>query len=121
MKDLGLEAPVPLIGFVFRSSLAAKDPKTINGFVRAVIAAQSILIESDAEWGRLRPRMKAAGDAEFQALRKVYREGILTHWGQAERAAAAKLFEIVATTGGPEVVGENVKFDKELFWSGLVY
>jgi NitT/TauT family transport system substrate-binding protein len=121
MKELGLETKVPLIGFIFRSSLEAKTPKAINGFVRAVIAAQSILIESDAEWDRLRPRMKAASDAEFQALRKGYREGVLTHWGQAEREAAAKLFDIVAKTGGPEVVGENVKFDKGLFWSGLVY
>jgi NitT/TauT family transport system substrate-binding protein len=121
MKDLGLDATVPLIGFVFRASFAASQPKTINGFVRAVIAAQSVLIESDAEWERLRPRMKAASDAEFTALRNGYREGVLSHWGPAEREAAAKLFEIVAAAGGAKMVGEGVKFDKALFWDGLVY
>lgn len=121
MKDLGLDAAVPLIGFVFRASLAQQQPKTINGFVRAVIAAQSILIESDAEWDRLRPGMKVTSDDEFKALRNGYREGILTHWGSREREAAAQLFDIVAATGGAKIVGEGVKFDKALFWDGLVY
>lgn len=121
MKELGLDATIPLVGFVFRESLAAKEPKTVNGFVRAVIAAQSLLLSSDAEWDRLRPRVKAASEAEFQALRKSYQEGILARWGSAEREAAARLFDILAATGGPAVVGEGVSFDKGIFWGGLVY
>jgi NitT/TauT family transport system substrate-binding protein len=121
IKGIGLDTTVPLLGFIFRQSLADKNPGTVAGFMRAVLAAQNILLKSDAEWDRLRPKMQVASDAEFQAMRRVYREGALLHWGTQERDAAAKLFSILTSLGGSPVVRENVKFDNAVFWGGLVY
>ncbi len=123
VKGLGIDTAVPILGFVFRQALADRDPVAFNGFARAVMAAQKLLVESDAEWDRLRPRnprMKDASDSEFRALRQAYREGRLEHWGVRERQAAAKLFDILIRVGGPEVVGEGVQFDEAVFWKGPV-
>jgi NitT/TauT family transport system substrate-binding protein len=93
----------------------------VAGFLRAVRAAQSILLTSDAEWDRLRPKMRVNSDAEFQALRRVYREGALLHWGPKERADAGKLFAILTSLSGSGVVKAQVKFDKAVFWGPLVF
>ena len=37
----------------------------MQGFAKAVQKAQRILLDSDAEWERIRPLMKAGGDEEF--------------------------------------------------------
>jgi NitT/TauT family transport system substrate-binding protein len=121
VKGLGLDTTVPLLGFIFRQSLVDRQPKIVAGFMRAVLAAQNILLKSDAEWDRLRPKTQVASDAEFQAMKRVYREGALLHWGTKEREAAAKLFSILTSLGDTQVVREGVKFDPAVFWSPLVY
>lgn len=50
--------------------------------MRGVRAAQDILLKSESEWDRLRPKMQVASDAEFQGMKKVYREGALLHRGR---------------------------------------
>ena len=121
VKGLGLDTTVPLLGFLFRQSLATRQPDAVAGFLRAVRTAQGILLTSDAEWDRLRPKMRVNSDAEFQALRRVYREGALPHWGPKERDDAGKLFAILTSLSGSGVVKEQVKFDKAVFWSPLVF
>jgi NitT/TauT family transport system substrate-binding protein len=121
VKGLGLDTTVPLLGFIFRQSLVDRQPKAVAGFMRAVLAAQNILLKSDAEWDRLRPKTQVTSDAEFQAMKRVYREGALLHWGTKEREAAAKLFSILTSLTDAKVVRENVKFDPAVFWSAHTY
>ena len=119
MSELGISAPPPLIGFVFSKSQI--KPDVIGGFAEATRAASRILQTSGEEWQRLRPLMKVESDAQFQALVKHYRAGMLTQWGDRERAAAADLFRLLADRGGEKLVGKNVKFEPGVFWSGLVF
>lgn len=116
MTAAGLKAPVPLIGFVFSGKLASEKPQLMASFMKSVAEAQVILQKSDAEWDRLRPLMRAASDSEFRALRDRYREGIAFAWGPEQREEAAKLFAILAKTGGEELTGRNVTFDAGIFW-----
>lgn len=121
VKGLGLDGTVPLLGFLFRQSLVDRQPKVVTGFMKAVLAAQNILLKSDTEWNRLRPKMQVASDAEFQSMKRVYREGALLHWGAQEREAAAQLFSILTSLGDTQVVREGVKFDPSVFWSAWTY
>lgn len=120
MRSFGIRPDLPLVGFVFPASLAKDEPDLMQGFARAVRKAQRILLDSDAEWDRIRPLMKAANDEEFRLLRSRYREGVPHGWDGASREDARKLFEIVRRTGGEDVTGPGVAFDPKAFWDGVV-
>ncbi len=120
MRSLGIENPLPLVGFVFAANLASDERGLMQGFSRAVQKGQSILATSDQEWERIRPLMKASSDEEYRMLRSRYREGLLRSWNERDREAARKLFAIVSETGGEEVTGAGVKFDPRAFWDGFV-
>ena len=120
MQSLGIENPLPLVGFVFAAGFAKDERGLMHGFSRAVQKGQSILAASDQEWERIRPLMKAGSDEEYRMLRARYREGLLRSWNERDREAARKLFAIVSEIGGEEVTGAGVIFDPRAFWDGFV-
>jgi NitT/TauT family transport system substrate-binding protein len=120
MTFFGIAAGLPLVGFVFDGALAKEHPTLLQAFSRAFVKAQHILLESDSEWERIRPLMKANGDEEFRLLRDRYREGALRSWSAKDRQDAGKLFGIVHDIGGDDVTGAGVTFDPKAFWDGFV-
>jgi NitT/TauT family transport system substrate-binding protein len=121
MKEFDIPAPLPLVGFVMQEKYADGNKARTHAFVNAMQNAQRILLTSDAEWDRIRPLMQVNSNAEFNVMRDRYREGLLHTWGDRDRKAAAKLFDLMAETGGQAVTGKDVKFDSNIFWSGLVF
>ncbi len=121
MKDFDIPAPLPLVGFVVPEKFVEAKPQTARAFTNAMQNAQRILLTTDSEWDRIRPLMHADTDAEFKVMKERYREGLLHTWGERDRKAAGKLFDLVAETGGEAVTGKDVKFDPNIFWSGLVF
>ena len=119
MRGLGMQAPPPLIGFLFRKPATGEDTAKWSAFARSIEAASSILINDDAEWGRLRPRMGVSSDEEFVQLRKRFREGQLTGWDPSNTADARQLFNLLEKAGGAKVTGEGVTFDPDVFDTGL--
>jgi NitT/TauT family transport system substrate-binding protein len=118
---LGVESAVPLLGYVFDEDWARAHRADILGLAEASRQAKKTLAESDAEWQRLRPLMKAADDATYEALRDGYRAGIPKTWGEAERGDAAKLFAIMAKLGGQELVGKATELQPGTFWADVTY
>ncbi len=121
MKAFDIPAPLPLVGFVVSGDFADEQPKLLRAFTNAMQNAQRLLLTSDAEWDRIRPLMQVTSEEEFKVMRDRYREGLLHTWGDRDRKAAAKLFDLMAETGGEAVTGKGVKFDPDIFWSGLVF
>lgn len=122
MKDilavLDVRAELPLVGWVFREQWAAAHPQTIRGFLRASTATKRLLLESDDAWLALRASMKVEDDATFAALRDGYRAGIpAATMGEAEQVAR-QVFQILATEGGPALVGNAKTLADGTFWNG---
>jgi len=115
---LGVERPVPLLGWVFSARWAEKNPKAIGGFLRASRAAKKVLAESDEEWERLQPLIRAEDEPTLHALRDGYRAGIPYRFGEPEIRAARQLFEIMAQEGGKELVGSSSTLNAGTFWEG---
>jgi NitT/TauT family transport system substrate-binding protein len=119
LKALGVERPLPLIGWVFDEKWADDNKATVQGFLKATEEAQQILLSSDEAWTKLRPMMKAEEDKLFTELRDLYRAGIPQCFGKAEQDASAKAFTIMAGLGGSELVGNAKELAAGTFWSGV--
>lgn len=120
-KALGVSTDVPILGYVFGESWAEAHRDDVLAFISASRAAKALLARSDAEWEKLRPLMRAPDEATFLALRDGFRRGIPASWGDAQRADAARLFEIMAELGGPELVGRSDELQPGTFWPEVTY
>lgn len=116
LKELGIDRPIPVIGWVFKETWATENNKAMHGFLKAVDDAKQLLIESDTEWQRIRPKMKAKNDLIFTTLKDAYRVGIPNCFGEAEKQAAASTFAILAKLGGKKLVGKSTGLAPGTFW-----
>ncbi|MCV6597242.1 MAG: ABC transporter substrate-binding protein, partial [Mangrovicoccus sp.] len=95
---LGLDPHMPLLGYVLRGEMLRDHPELVHGFAAASRAAKDLLAKDEAEWDRLRPRMKAKTDAQFEALKAGWRAGIPAP-GPVDEAQAAAMLELMAQLG----------------------
>ncbi len=119
LPALGVEADLPLLGWVFDEAWAADNRAAIDGFLAASYAAKALLADSDAQWQRLAPRTKAASEAELIALRDAFRAGIPQRFGEAEITAARQTFGVLAAEGGEQLVGRQTELAPGTFWPGF--
>lgn len=115
--DLGLDPQLPLLGYVLRDKWIAAHPDLAQGLARASRQAKDVLRRDQAAWGRLRDRMNAADEAEFQALRAGWLAGIPPA-GPVDADNAARLFSVMAELGGQDLTGGLTELPLGLFWSG---
>ena len=94
LAELGIDRAPALVGYVFRQRLAERSPTAIRGFFDAIAKANALLLSDDGAWERIRPLMKAANDAEFEALKAGYRAGVPDP-ASRDTSGAAKLFQIM--------------------------
>lgn len=120
-RELGIDADVPMLGYVFREAWARKHDGVMQAFARASRRAKEILMKSDSEWDRLRPLMRVEDDATAMALRDGYRAGIPKSWGAPERAGASRIFAILADVGGEQLVGPGPVLAAGTFWPEVTY
>jgi NitT/TauT family transport system substrate-binding protein len=116
LKELGITRPIPVIGWVFSEQWAANNTEAVKGFLAAAKEAQQIMLSSDEEWQRIRPKMKVETDAMFDSLRDAFRAGV-PHCFNAEDVQSAKnTFAILAKLGGSQLVGKSTALSEGTFW-----
>ncbi len=120
-EALGVPASVPQLGYIFQESWADQHTELVQAFARASRAAKAIMLGSDAEWQRLMPVTRADNAAELDAFMHRYREGIVEHWGEQQRAEAARLYAVLAEIGGTKLVGPGTELAPGTFWPGVSY
>jgi len=113
-RALGLDPNTPLLGYVVRGEMLRERPDLVRGLAAASRDAKDLLAADDAAWDRLRPRMKAADDAEFVALRAGFRAGIPAP-GPVDEAAADRMLRLMAELGGDALLGEATELPAGVF------
>lgn len=119
LTTLGIQRQIPLIGWVFSESWGNQHRDSISGLLQASQEAKKILLQSDQEWERLRPLMKAENDKIFAALREEFRSTIASCFGELEHAAAEKTFRVLADVGGEALTGKSNSLQAGTFWPGF--
>ncbi|MBV7298197.1 ABC transporter substrate-binding protein [Enterovibrio paralichthyis] len=116
VSGLGIDAQVPMLGWVFDEKWAEENPKLVSAFLNTSDQARQILQTSDEEWDIIRPLTKAENDAVFEALRSAYRSGFSGTFGAEQLNAATQIFDILAKEGGPKLVGKSSTLSDGTFW-----
>jgi NitT/TauT family transport system substrate-binding protein len=114
--ELGARGQVAMVGYVFSESGARSNDQAVKGFLRAAAKANELLATSDEEWQRLRPLMQVENNAEFEALRKFYREGIPNRSSAENEADAKILYQFLRVLGGEELFGPATDLAEGTFW-----
>lgn len=120
LAELGVQAQVPLLGWVFDQGWAFDNPNALNAFLQASAEAKQILFSSNEEWQRLRPLIKAENDVVFTTLQTDYRAGLLSQFGSNEIVASQRIFEILAEQGGSALVGKATELSNGTFWQKTI-
>ncbi|MBF9036707.1 ABC transporter substrate-binding protein [Rhodobacterales bacterium HKCCE2091] len=113
-EALGLDPGTPLLGYVFHGDMVAESPELLEAFAAASRAAKDLLETDDAAWERLRDRMPAANETEFEALRAGWVAGIPPE-GPVDEAAAGRMLAIMAELGGEDLVGPLTELPAGVF------
>ncbi|WP_147113872.1 ABC transporter substrate-binding protein [Tateyamaria sp. syn59] len=102
---LGLDPNTPLLGYVIKGEMLRDNPDLVNGLAAASRDAKNLLASDDTEWDRLRDRMNAKTDAQFDALKAGFRAGI-PDAGPVDEEAAARMLALMVELGGEDLVGD---------------
>lgn len=113
-EALGLDPDVPLLGYVMKESFIAENPGIAQSLYQASRNAKDLLASDDGAWERLRPRMNAKSEAQFDALRTDFRLGI-PNASNVNAASADKLLQLMAKLGGDKLVGNAKTLPAGLF------
>ncbi|WP_147126723.1 ABC transporter substrate-binding protein [Shimia ponticola] len=104
-EALGLDPNTPLLGYVVTGDMVRENPELVDGLANASRAAKDLLAADDAEWDRLREKMNAKSDAQFEALKAGFRAGI-PEAGPIDEGAADRMLKLMAGLGGSDLVGD---------------
>ncbi|MEM9341766.1 MAG: ABC transporter substrate-binding protein [Pseudomonadota bacterium] len=115
-EALGLDPETPLLGYVVRGEMLRDQPELVASLAAASRQAKEMLASDDAEWERLRPRMNAKTDAQFDALKAGFRAGIPAP-GPINEDAAARMLDLMGRVGGKDLVGDAVSLPEGTFFA----
>ena len=112
-EALGFDPNTPLLTYYTKGDWAAENPELVQGLYRASRQAKELLRE-DAAWEDIRDLVGAETEAEFEALREGFRQGI-PEPGPVDTEAAGAMLEVMADLGGEELVGQATTLPEGLF------
>jgi NitT/TauT family transport system substrate-binding protein len=116
LKKLGINEVVPRLGYVFRQSWANKYKSSINQFLKMTVIAKDTLCQSDVTWQKIIPLTRANDISTQTKLRKRYCAGRVKQWGEAEKLAAEKIYQLLRKLSKNKLTGDAENLQPGTFW-----
>ena len=115
-RDLGAKGPVVVTGYVFSEEFGARNAAMLKRFFAMMAKAKTLIAENDEAFAKIAPLTGASDPATLDALRQYYRQGIPSRPLAEEMADAAAIYTILASIGGPQLVGAATELDPDMFY-----
>lgn len=114
MQGLGFPQPVPMLGYAFSESWIVAHPDAARRFIEALAKADRLMAR-DEEWTALQPLTGAQDDATLAALHRRFQAGVV-YDPKSGAAEAGKLYDLLASVGGPGLTGGAPDIAPGTFW-----
>ncbi|MBS1212952.1 MAG: transporter substrate-binding protein [Proteobacteria bacterium] len=116
LKGLGIEEPLPNLGYVFKQSWGSTHLGALSAFRKASEEARALLCENDAAWNKIAPLTQEKEEKLRAVLRREYCAGVVRKWGPEEIRSVGKIYTILRETGGEQITGKAERLPEEIFW-----
>ncbi|HTO79688.1 MAG TPA: ABC transporter substrate-binding protein [Methylocystis sp.] len=104
-KALGAKGDAVVTGYVFDEKFAAAHGAALARFFAMMKKAKTLIATNDAAWAKAATRVPAKDKATLDLYRKRYVEALPKGSLAEQEQDAAKLFTVLAATGGEALVG----------------
>ncbi|MDR3475047.1 MAG: ABC transporter substrate-binding protein [Devosia sp.] len=119
LKEMGISAAPPLLGWVFTDKTAADKPDALKAFLDASFETKQALLTNDDAWNGIRKLMNVKDDDKlFAALRDGYRQGVVRSYDPSKMDAATQTFDLLVKYGGKDAVGGATAIPDGTFYKG---
>ncbi len=116
LKGLGIDEPLPNLGFVFKRSWGQDHGPALEAFLKAAAEARNLLCGNDEAWNKIAHLTQEKDVNQQRALRKDYCNGLVKRWGSEEKLGVAKIYTVLRHTGGVAVTGQLEQLPDDIFW-----
>jgi len=116
LKKLGINEVVPRLGYVFRERWGNKHKLIVNQFLKTTASAKDKLCQSDVAWQKIVPLTKSNNIPTQIKLRERYCAGRVKQWGDAEKLAAEKIYQLLRKLSQNKLTGDAENLQSGTFW-----
>ena len=116
LPTLGVERPLPMIGWVFSESWANDNLELVSQFIKTSSQAKQFLLENDQAWIDIEDVIKSNSDEMALTLRDAYRSGIPNCFNKKDLESMSEAYSILAEYGGDQLVGESTVLMPGTVW-----
>jgi len=116
LKGLGMNVAVANLGFVFKQSWADQNKLALIQFFAASKQAKQSLCSSDKAWQKITQLIQVDNNTVLTHIHQKYCAGNIEHWGETEKKAAEKVFELLHKQSKQFITGNSEKIQPGTFW-----
>lgn len=117
VKQLGVQAAVPSLGYVFHSDWAEQHKAALNQFLNLAAQARNTLCHDDNAWQKVVHLTDSTEAKTQQKIRARYCEGRVEKWSADNQTAANQIFQWLNTISQNKLTGKSSNLDANSFWS----
>ncbi len=117
LQQLGINAEVPSLGYVFNRRWAKQHKTIVKQFLHATQQAKNQLCQQDNVWQQIIPLTKVKDMATQNTLRQRYCAGRVKQWGVKEQQAAARIYTLLRRLSNNRLTGTSETLQSGTFWT----
>jgi NitT/TauT family transport system substrate-binding protein len=102
---------------VFKQSWADKHKQAVTSFLKTTVEAKNKLCTVEEAWQKIIPLTKTNDKKTQVKLRERYCAGRIQQWGDAEKQAAEKIYQLLRKLSNNKLTGKSESLEKGTFWS----
>lgn len=116
LQDLGIQANVPSIGYVFNRRWANNQLVAVNAFLENTKQIKNTLCAEKSAWQNIKSLIRATTEHANQVLREQYCAGRVLSWGVKEQQAAAEIYQYLKKLSAKRLTGKSDTIEAGTFW-----